>query len=101
MLRVTNRNLGVSMVLLLLAQIMVRQIHACIPEGVPHNFAKGIYLLSTLIQLRTSFPSSDKEESLFKTLPEYVVFGGTFDGSFLAAAVVTGFARWLDDRVNK
>jgi len=81
-LRVTNRNLGASMMLLLLAQIM------------------GIYLLSTLIQLRTSFPSSDTEENLFKTLPEYVVFGGTFDGSFLVAAVVTGFVRWLDDKVN-
>ena len=61
---------------------------------------KGIYLLSTLIQLRTSFPSSDTEENLFKTLPEYVVFGGTFDGTFLVAVVVTGFARWLDDKVN-
>lgn len=62
---------------------------------------KGIYVLSTLIQLRTSFPSSDKEENLFNTLPEYVVFGGTFDGSFLAAVVVTVFAKWLDDKINK
>ena len=62
---------------------------------------KGIYLFSTLIQLRTSFPSNHAEDNLFKTLPEYVVFGGTFDGSFLVAAVVTGFARWFDDKVNK
>jgi len=41
------------------------------------------------------------EGNLFRTLPEYVVFGGTFDGSFLVAVVVTGFARWLDDKVNK
>ena len=41
------------------------------------------------------------EENLFKTLPEYVAFGGSFDGSFLAAATVTGFARWLDEKVNK
>ena len=101
MLRVTNRNLGASMMLLLLAQIMVRLVCAPIPEGAPHNFVKGIYLLSTLIQLRTSFPSSDTEGDLFETLPEYVVFGGSFDGSFLAAVVVTGFARWLDDKVNK
>jgi len=40
-------------------------------------------------------------ENLFKTLPEYVVFSGTFDGSFLLAVVVTGFAKWLDDKVNK
>jgi len=87
------------MVLLLLAQIMVRLI--CIQERVSDEFVKGLYILSTLIQLRTSFPSSDMEENLFKTLPEYVVFGGTFDGSFLVAVVVTGFTRWLDDKVNK
>ena len=89
------------MMLLLLAQIMVWQIHNYFRERAPDDSVKGIYLLSTLIQLRTSFPSSDTEENLFKTLPEYIVFGGTFDGSFLVAAVVTGFARWLDDKVNK
>ena len=101
MLRVTNRNLGASMMLLLLAQIMVRLVYTPVLESVPHKFVKGIYLLSTLIQLRTSFPSSDTEGDLFKTLPEYVAFGGSFDGSFLAAVVVTGFVRWLDDKVNK
>jgi len=89
------------MMLLLLAQIMVRLVRANVSEKDPDNFVKGIYVLSTLIQLRTSFPSSDMEENLFKTLPEYLVFGGTFDGSFLVAVAVTGFARWLDDRVNK
>jgi len=88
------------MMLLLLAQIMVRPVFIRVQERVPDNFMKGIYLLSTLIQLRTSFPSSDTEENLFKTLPEYVVFGGTFDGSFLVAVMVTGFVRWLDDKVN-
>ena len=89
------------MMLLLLAQIMVRQIHNHFRERAPDDSVKGIYLLSTLIQLRTSFPSIDTEENLFKTLPEYIVFGGTFDGSFLVAVVVTGFTRWLDDKVNK
>lgn len=88
------------MMLLLLAQIMVRPVYIYVQERVSDNFMKGIYLLSTLIQLRTSFPSSDTEENLFKTLPEYVVFGGTFDGSFLVAVMVTGFVRWLDDKVN-
>jgi hypothetical protein len=41
------------------------------------------------------------KENLFKTLPEYVVFGGTFDGSFLVAVVLSGFARWVDDKINK
>lgn len=89
------------MMLLLLAQIMVRLIRAYVTERGTHVFVKGIYLLSTLIQLRTSFPSADMEGNLFKTLPEYVVFGGTFDGSFLVAVVVTGFVRWLDDKINK
>jgi len=81
-LRVTNKNLGASLMLLLLAQLM------------------GIYLLSTLIQLRTSFPSNNGEDNLFSTLPEYVVFGGTFDGSFLLAVLVTGVVKWFDERVN-
>jgi len=89
------------MMLLLLAQIMVRLVRTLIPEGAPDQLVKGIYLLSTLIQLRTSFPSSDTDGDLFKTLPEYVAFGGSFDGSFLAAVVATGFVRWLDDKVNK
>jgi len=89
------------MMLLVLAQIMVRLIYAYVTKRAPHLFLKSIYLLSTLIQLRTSFPSSEMEGNLFKTLPEYVVFGGTFDGSFLVAVVVTGFTRWLDDKVNK
>ena len=89
------------MMLLLLAQIMVRVISADVQKRAPDNSVKGIYLLSTLIQLRTSFPSNDMEENLFKTLPEYVVFGGTFDGSFLVAVVVTAFVRWFDDKVNK
>lgn len=90
------------MILLLLAQIMVRPIRAHVAERVgTDNYVKGIYLLSTLIQLRTSFPSNDMKENLFKTLPEYVVFGGTFDGSFLIAVVVTGFVRWFNDKVNK
>lgn len=81
-LRVTNRKLGVSIMLLLLAQLM------------------GIYLLSTLIQLRTSFPSSSEEDNLFNTLPEYVVFGGTFDVSFLMAVLGTGFVKWFDEKIN-
>jgi len=92
-LRVTNRNLGASLMLVILAQLM------------------GIYLLSTLIQLRTSFPppqarpgtdvGSSGETNLFSTLPEYQVFGSLFDGSFLIAAGSTTALRWLNERVNE
>jgi len=81
-LRITNRKLGVSIMLLLLAQLM------------------GIYLLSTLIQLRTSFPSSSDEGNLFNTLPEYVVFGGMFDGTFLVTVFGTGAVKWFDEKIN-
>ncbi|GBE86872.1 hypothetical protein SCP_1001140 [Sparassis crispa] len=90
-LRVTSRNLGASLMLLMLAQLM------------------GIYLLSTLIQLRTSFPPPparpDTEVdqgtvNLFSTLPEYQLFGSLFDGSFLLAAGVSGVGRWFGDRIN-
>ncbi|KAI0659540.1 Abscisic acid G-protein coupled receptor-domain-containing protein [Cubamyces menziesii] len=90
LLRVTSRSLGASLMLLTLAQVM------------------GIYLMATLIQLRTSFPPPparpdvDADEgivNLFSTLPEYQFFGPLFDGSFLLAAAATGAVRWLGDRV--
>ncbi|KAI0331388.1 hypothetical protein GY45DRAFT_1322435 [Cubamyces sp. BRFM 1775] len=90
LLRVTSRSLGASLMLLTLAQVM------------------GIYLMATLIQLRTSFPPPparpdvDADEgivNLFSTLPEYQFFGPLFDGSFLLAAAATGVVRWLGDRV--
>ncbi|KAI0341159.1 hypothetical protein BDW22DRAFT_1446209 [Trametopsis cervina] len=90
-LRVTSRNLGASLMLLMLAQLM------------------GIYLLSTLVQLRTSFPpplsrtdavADVVEINLFSTLPEYQVFGAVFDGSFLMSAGVSALVRWFNQKIN-
>ncbi|KAH8092180.1 Abscisic acid G-protein coupled receptor-domain-containing protein [Cristinia sonorae] len=90
-LRVSSRNLGASLMLLMIAQVM------------------GIYLLSTLIQLRTSFPppslrpdmeSDEGTINLFSTLPEFQVFGSLFDGSYLVAAGVTAVVLWFDERIN-
>ncbi len=70
---------------------------------------QGIYLLSTLIQLRTSFPPpparpdttpDDGTVNLFSTLPEYQMFGSLFDGSFLIAAFLTLVVFWFDERIN-
>ncbi|KAI0799733.1 Abscisic acid G-protein coupled receptor-domain-containing protein [Irpex lacteus] len=90
-LRVTSRNLGASLMLLMVAQLM------------------GIYLLSTLVQLRTSFPPPLQSHpdttpdigvvNLFSTLPEYQVFGAVFDGSFLIAAGFTALVRWFSQRI--
>ncbi|KAI0087512.1 Abscisic acid G-protein coupled receptor-domain-containing protein [Irpex rosettiformis] len=91
-LRVTSRNLGTSLMLLIVAQLM------------------GIYLLSTLVQLRTSFPPPLQTHpdtmpdigvvNLFSTLPEYQVFGTVFDSSFLIAATLTAFVRWFSERIG-
>ncbi|KIP06559.1 hypothetical protein PHLGIDRAFT_72510, partial [Phlebiopsis gigantea 11061_1 CR5-6] len=90
-LRVTSRNLGASLMLLILAQLM------------------GIYLLTTLIQLRTSFPPPPARPdtqadigviNLFATLPEYQVFGSLFDGSFLLVAALSAIAQWFSHRIN-
>ncbi|OCH88954.1 hypothetical protein OBBRIDRAFT_813398 [Obba rivulosa] len=88
-LRVTSRNLGASLMLLILAQLM------------------GVYLLTTLIQLRTSFPSPPsrpdtevKDVNLFSTLPEYELFGFLFDGSFLLTAGASAAMRWFGDRIG-
>ncbi|KAH7924192.1 hypothetical protein BV22DRAFT_1196119 [Leucogyrophana mollusca] len=102
--RITSRNVSASLMLLVLAQLM------------------GIYLLSTLVQLRTMFPPSPSTVSLhieppsssnstlttpentqlpatnatnlFLTLPEYSLFGGLFDWSFLLGACACAVSRW-------
>ncbi|KIJ18097.1 hypothetical protein PAXINDRAFT_110556 [Paxillus involutus ATCC 200175] len=84
--RITSHNISASLMLLLLAQLM------------------GIYLLSTLVQLRTMFPPSHSSLSetdgssddinLFSTLPQYSLFGGLFDWSFLLGATGCALARW-------
>lgn len=70
---------------------------------------QGIYLLSTLIQLRTSFPpptpadpnSTNLESSqevitnLFSTLPAYEIFGPVFDWSFLLSVAVAAGGEWV------
>jgi len=93
-LRVTSRNLGASLMLLLLAQLM------------------AIYLLSTIVQLRASFPpppfspsatSSTGEPSptnLFSTIPEFQVFGSLFDWAFLISASGSLAVRWAANKVN-
>ncbi|KAF9262093.1 hypothetical protein L218DRAFT_868670 [Marasmius fiardii PR-910] len=87
-LRVTSRSLSASLMLLILAQLM------------------GIYLLSTVVQLRSSFPpptpppASKVTRNLFSTIPEFQVFGKLFDGTFLLAAGFSGFYRWFKERIN-
>ncbi|KAG6890143.1 hypothetical protein C0995_011436 [Termitomyces sp. Mi166 len=82
-LRVTSRNLGASLMMLLLAQLM------------------GIYLLSTIVQLRNSFPPApDAEVNLFSTIPQFEVFGAVFNWSVLIAAGGSAFVRWGNEKVN-
>ena len=68
---------------------------------------QGIYILSTIVQLRTSFPPppprpdvDPADVNLFSTIPEYQLFGFLFDMSFLVAAGLTAFGRWMAERVN-
>jgi len=72
-----------------------------------HRPLQGIYLLSTLVQMRSSFPpplpsgdDGNAEKNLFSTIPAYEVFGSLFDWSFLIAAGVSAFVRWGASRVN-
>ncbi|KAL0575276.1 hypothetical protein V5O48_006693 [Marasmius crinis-equi] len=86
-LRVTSKSLSASLMLLILAQLM------------------GIYLLSTVVQLRSAFPQSQSEEgeddtNLFSTIPEFQVFGKLFDGSFLLTAACSAGFRWFRERVT-
>ena len=105
--------------LLMLAQVMVRPSPPPLPilpvshahHAHPPHHTQGIYLLSTLIQLRTSFPpprtapdttpaaGTGAGANLFATLPEYQFFGALFDGAFLLAAGVAAGARWFGERM--
>ncbi|ETW79983.1 hypothetical protein HETIRDRAFT_419601 [Heterobasidion irregulare TC 32-1] len=89
-LKVTSRAAIKDVVLLVLAQVM------------------GIYLLSTLIQLRTSFPPpamsnpdvTEETVNLFTTLPAYEFFGPVFDWSFLLAAAGAGVGEWARGKMR-
>ncbi|KAJ3829297.1 G protein-coupled receptor 89 [Lentinula raphanica] len=96
-----RRNLGASVMLMLLAQLM------------------GIYLLSTIVQLRTSFPPPEEfspsgstpasdvsnivtaeTTNLFVTIPPFEVFGSLFDGAFLFAATLSIVVRWMGNKIG-
>ncbi|KAF9559011.1 hypothetical protein CPC08DRAFT_709138 [Agrocybe pediades] len=97
-LHITSRNLAASLMMLLLAQIM------------------GIYMLSTLVQLRSSFPppptqtlsplsSSTNTDlattNLFSTIPvSSAFFSALFDWSYVAAGVLSLVVRWGRERVD-
>lgn len=95
-----RRNLGASVMLVLLAQLM------------------GIYLLSTIVQLRASFPppavssssvpelafesdiAAEEPTNLFTTIPPFEVFGSLFDGAFLLAATLSILVRWMGNKIG-
>ena len=92
-----SRNRVASLVLLVLAQLMVRVPWVpifCFAETVP---PQGIYLLSTLVQLRTSFPPAvdGADTEIFAALPAYETFGSLFDWSFLASAGLGAVVEWM------
>ncbi|KAI5119350.1 hypothetical protein M0805_004027 [Coniferiporia weirii] len=89
LLKITSQNLGASLLLLILAQLM------------------GTYLISTLVQLRTAFPptttspdSGTASANVLSTLPAYEVFGAAFDYSYLLFAFAMGAYLWMDERIN-
>ncbi|KAJ7220770.1 G protein-coupled receptor 89 [Mycena pura] len=94
-LRVTSRNLGAALMLLMLAQLMV---------SLPI-----IYLLATIVQLRASFPPPPAEDlsadepapvNLFSTIPEFHNFGRLFDTAFFGSAIVSLAVRWAAHKVS-
>lgn len=64
---------------------------------------QGIYLLSTLIQLHTSFPpaADGADAGLFAMLPAYETFGLVFDWSFLASAAFAAAIEWVRGRAEE
>lgn len=68
----------------------------------------GLYLLSTLIQLRNSFPPASENEGgsegsvavLFSSLPSYEVFNSLFDWAFVLSATSTAGGRWIGKKTG-
>lgn len=127
-LRLTSKTVGAGFLLLSLGQLFVRFL--CIRffflkfELTPPRLAliKTTYVISLLIQLRTSLPPtlpesdpfgnhgnytgidyddpsfidlSQKDDSLLSTLPDFRVFGRLFDIMFLLAAATTALYRYI------
>ncbi|WVQ67291.1 uncharacterized protein L199_005486 [Kwoniella botswanensis] len=95
-LRLTSKTVGAGFLLLSLGQLF------------------ATYVISLLVQLRTSLPPAPLEEanlstyldpaqtdhSLLSTLPDFRVFGRLFDVTFLFAALGTALYRYIAMKVN-
>ncbi|KAL9710486.1 hypothetical protein Ac2012v2_006020 [Leucoagaricus gongylophorus] len=98
-LKVTSQALGICLIILVLSYLM------------------GIYLLSTVVQLRSSFPPPharhdisaddvdagvmlDTSTNLFNLIPPWELFSSWFDLVFFAAALVTAGVKWSVDRLG-
>ncbi|KAJ7607545.1 G protein-coupled receptor 89 [Roridomyces roridus] len=83
-LRLPSRTVGASLMLLLLAQLMVT------------------YLLSTLVQLRASFPPPPTDDdNLFSTIPDFQSgFSKLFDRAFFVSASCALGMRWVADKLG-
>ena len=117
----SSRTLATSLMLLVLAQIMVSGFPLPFTYSFYLNifFFKGIYFLSTIVQIRASFPpppsvvsaapvdssssmltttaATTTTTNLFSTIPAYEVFGSLFDWTFLVStggSLLINYVRW-------
>jgi hypothetical protein len=102
-LRLARRAPRAALLLLALAQLMVRPLLRRDPSIL--TTAQVTYVLSTLVQLRSSFvlpvvEGTDATASLLATLPPCDVSGALFDRTFIAGAFGGIALRWMDERVN-
>ncbi|GAW02754.1 G protein-coupled receptor 89 [Lentinula edodes] len=77
-----RRNLGASVMLVLLAQLMAVS-SSSIPELA---FESDI--------------ATEQSTNLFTTIPPFEVFGSLFDGAFLLAATLSILVRWMGNKIG-
>lgn len=122
-LRLTSKTVGAGFLLLSLGQLFVSpSVVRLIGLTVRKKKKKATYVISLLIQLRTSLPPtlpesdpfsnhgnytgmdyddqssidlSQRDDSLLSTLPDFRVFGRLFDIMFLLAAATTALYRYI------
>jgi len=109
--------LGTCLIILVLSYLMVCLITLPLLFSSSQVLVQGIYLLSTVVQLRSSFPPPlaqrdisaddanvavmpDASTNLFNLIPPWELFSSLFDLTFLVAALVTAGVKWSLDRLR-
>lgn len=111
-LRLTSKSIGAGFLLLSLAQLMstyvislLIQLRSSLPPSLPDDVYNDTETTlknatSSISTGLTTIPETTGDPSLLATLPDFRVFGRLFDVVFLIAALGSGLWRWLSMKMS-